>query len=95
MISFYFLYSVVFSKCFRMCKLGMLLTTVTENLTNSGLNKYWFILFISLFIIFLRIKKSGMGVPVVAQWLTNLNGIHEDAGSIPGLTQWVKDPSLP
>lgn len=28
-----------------------------------------------------------VGVPAVAQWITNPNSIHEGAGSIPGPTQ--------
>ena len=40
------------------------------------------------------IKNFNLGVPVVAQWVMNLTGIHEDGGSIPGLAQWVKDLTL-
>uniref|UniRef100_A0A8D0US05 DIX domain containing 1 n=1 Tax=Sus scrofa TaxID=9823 RepID=A0A8D0US05_PIG len=36
--------------------------------------------------------QSELGVPVLAQWLTNLTRNHEIVCSIPGLAQWVKDP---
>ena len=36
---------------------------------------------------------ATQGLPGVAQW--NPTSIQKDMGSIPGLSQWVKDPVLP
>ena len=41
------------------------------------------------------VKLLDLGVPVVAQWLTNPIRNYEVSGSIPGLAQWVEDPVLP
>ena len=40
-------------------------------------------------------KKIFLGVPVVAQWLTDPTRNHEVAGLIPGLAQWANDLALP
>ena len=39
-------------------------------------------------------KSKFLGVPVMAQWLTNPTKNHEIVGSIPALAQWVNDPAL-
>ena len=48
-----------------------------------------------LAVVAVLLKYYPLGVPFVAQRLTNPARIHEDVGSIPGLAQWVKDLMLP
>ena len=43
---------------------------------------------------FIYQKYLLFGALIVAQQVTNRNIIHEDTGSIPGLTQWVKGSSI-
>ena len=41
-------------------------------------------------------RKEGLkhDFSIVPHQVKNLSSIHEDVGSIPGLTQWIKDPAL-
>ena len=56
---------------------------------------HWFICVFIVFILGGGSKKILLGVPIVAQWLTNPIMNREVMGSVPALAQWVNDPVLP
>ena len=41
-----------------------------------------------------RKNIKNIGVSIVTQQVKNSTSNHEDMGLIPGLSQWVKDPTL-
>ena len=54
-----------------------------------------YIFFFRFFSLMGYYKILTIGVPVVAKLVKNPANIHEVAGSIPDLAQWIKDPVLP
>ena len=68
----------------QLCRKGLILVVyIVVNIFSSSA-ACLFILLIGIF-----------GVQIVAQWVKNLTRNHEVSGSIPGLSQWFKNPALP
>ena len=83
-----------FKKCIPLKKNEVLIHTTTEmNLENIMLSKRSQSQKTTQCMIPLRNVQNRSSLR--GQWLMNPTRTHEDAGSIPDLAQWGKDPGLP
>ena len=80
---------------FRMKKVRLKeIMQILQSLTSSEGARTLILLSLTLNLLIFPGSRKYDGVLIVTQLLRTQHSVHEDAGLIPGLNQWVKDPVL-